>query len=73
MNKRKAKLIRKLVYKNATEEDKVPTYKQLHTNQIINTNLFDSVYKDTKKATRNMSSKEIRDYLTRKVTLPKGD
>ena len=63
MNEQKAKLIRKMVYKNADSKER--EYTQLQNNQVIS-DLHRSVYRDMKKECRNMTKSEIRTHLSSK-------
>jgi hypothetical protein len=60
-------MLKKFIYKKASKEDLKPEYVQLQNGQVINKNLYKSVYKDMKKETRNMSKKEVGHYLERKA------
>lgn len=66
MNGKKAKFIRKTIFKHAAKEDLVPNYVQLETGQVVNKNLHKSVYRETKKLVQHMSRKQIKEYLTKK-------
>jgi alanine dehydrogenase len=57
MNGRKAKLIKKAVYK--TQEPRKREYKQLQNGQILS-DLHRSVYQEMKKECRNMTRKEVK-------------
>lgn len=60
---KKCKLIKKIVYK--TDDPKVREYKQLSNGQVV-ADIQRSVYQETKKACKNMSKKQVLEYLAKK-------
>ena len=60
---KKCKVIRKLVYKSDNPIER--SYSQLENGQVV-ADIQRSVYQECKKECKNMTKKQVREYLTKK-------